>query len=440
MTSPDRTPHDPVPHSPAGDDLTAHDPAGLDPAEHGPTAHDPAESARGTTPGRALLVGAAALFTDMLVHGLAVPVLPLLPAVVEQGPAATGVLFSSYAVAMIVATLFAGRIVDRHGPRTPLLIGMVGLAAATLLFALGGPYWLLLLARLAQGIAGGMSWVAALSLIAATTSYARRGQAMGIAMSTITLGVLIGPPLAGLLVEHLGTAAPFLLAAAIALLDGVLRVLLVSGSPRVTDDTGGPLTVLRVPGSVSITLAIAIGAGVLSGIEPVLPVHLRAGPLLIGLLFGLASLAAIVANPLVGRAVATASPRLLIGAGIATAAASVLVIGWAGELGRTGALWQTGAGMVLLGIASALLLAPATTLIGEQGFRSEPPTLGGSFALYSLAYAGGLALGPLLAGFGVEAVGFAAAMTCGAVLLLLLGGAALLRLPARPSTDAAERR
>lgn len=78
----------------------------------------------GATPARATVVAAAVLFTDMLLHGLAIPVLPLLPAVVEQGPAATGILFSSYAVAMIIATLFAGRIVDRHGPKTPLIIGL----------------------------------------------------------------------------------------------------------------------------------------------------------------------------------------------------------------------------------------------------------------------------------------------------------------------------
>ncbi|SJM68999.1 MFS transporter [Gulosibacter sp. 10] len=395
------------------------------------TTHTSSAPGGGTTPGRALIVGAAALFTDMLVHGLAVPVLPLLPAVVEQGPAATGILFSSYAIAMIAATLFAGRIVDRHGPKTPLLIGLAGLAAATLLFATGGPYWLLLIARSAQGVAGGMSWVAALSLIAATTSFEKRGQAMGVAMSTITLGVLVGPPLAGFMVEHLGTASPFLLAAGVALADGVLRIVLVSGSPRVVDDTAGPLAVLRVPGSLSIVIAIAIGAGALSGIEPVLPAHLGAGPLVIGLLFGAASLAAIIANPVVGRYVATAPPRALVGSGAVAAAGALLALGWAGEL------WQTCLGMALLGVASALLLAPATTLISEQGFRSDPPTLGGSFALYNLAYAAGLALGPLLAGFGVQRLGFAAAMTVGAALLLALGGAGLVRLPARRETPAA---
>lgn len=385
--------------------------------------HHRSNSTGGTTPTRALIVGSTALFTDMLVHGLAVPVLPLLPAVVEQGPAATGVLFSSYAVAMIIATLFAGRMVDRLGPKTPLLLGLVGLAVATLLFATGGPYWLLLVARLSQGLAGGMSWVAALSLIAATTPFEKRGQAMGIAMSTITLGVLIGPPTAGFLVDRFGTAAPFILAAALAAADGVLRVVLIDGSPRVTDDTGSPASVLKVPGSFSTALAIVVGAGVLSGIEPVLPVHLGVTAKTVGLLFGLASLTAMVANPVVGYLVPKVPSRLLVGAGVAAAAASLLAIGW------VSALWGTCIGMALLGISSALLLAPATTLVSEQGLRSDPPTLGGAFALYNFAYAAGLACGPMLTGVAVQQLGFSSAMIVTAGVLTIIGCASLPKLP-----------
>ena len=386
---------------------------------------DASSSPQGTTPTRALIVAAIALFTDNLLVGLAVPVLPLLPSVVEAGPAWTGILFASYAVAVVVAALFAGRIVDRRGPKTPLLIGLIGLAMATLLFATGGPYWLLLVARLSQGIAGGMVWVAALSLIAATTSLEKRGQAMGIAISTITLGVLLGPPLAGFMVERFGTASPFLLAAGIALIDGVLRIVLIKDSPRVTDDTAGPFAVLKVPGSVSIVIAIMIGAAVMAGLEPVLPVHLGATPQTIGLLFGLAALAAIIANPIVGRFVTAVSPRILVGLGVLAVVASLLVIGWATEL------WHTSIGMVLLGLTAALLHAPATTLISEQGFRAQPPTLGGSFALYTFAYAGGLAIGPLITGFGVQQTGFTIAMVITSITLAVLGGASLFRLPTK---------
>lgn len=93
-----------------------------------------------------------------------------------------------------------------------------------------------------------------------------------------------------------------------------------------------------------------------------------------------------------GRLVSTAPPRALIGAGVVAVAAALVVTGFATEL------WQTCIGMILLGVSSALLLAPATTLISEQGYASDPPTPGGSFTLYNLAYAAGLAGGPLLTG------------------------------------------
>ena len=385
------------------------------------------------TPARATAVSGAILFTDMLLQGLAIPVLPLLPAVVEQGAAATGILFASYAVAMVIATLFAGRMVDRRGSKGLLVAGVIVLAIATLLFATCGPYWLLLAARFTQGLAGGAAWVAALSLIAASTGFDERGQMMGIAMSTVTLGVLVGPPLAGFLVDALGPASPFLVATAVALADLVALLVLIPGSPRQVDDTAGPFTVLRVPGSVSIVIAIAIGAAVIAAVQPVLPGHLgaQASSTMIGVLFGIAALVSIIANPIAGRFVASVSPRLLIGIGVIAVVAALLMLGW------SSGVWQAGVGMGLLGLSSAMLLAPATTLISEQGFKSSPPTLGGSFALYNLAYAAGLAIGPLLTGFGVQQTGFATAMVIAAVVLAVLGGGALTRLPTRWAAERA---
>ncbi|WP_016996403.1 MFS transporter [Kocuria atrinae] len=306
----------------------------------------------GTLSKRALVVASLALFVDNLVIGLAVPVLPLLPSVVEAGPAMTGILFGSYAIALIIAALLSGRLVDRVGPKIPLLIGMVGLAAATLIFAVGEPFWLLLLARFAQGVAGGMSWVAGLALIAATTSFDRRGMAMGIAISTITLGVLIGPPLAGYMVGEFGTASPFILAAGIAVLDGILRIILVRDVPRIADDTGGPMSVLRVPGSWSIVIAIMLGAAVIAALEPVLPVQLSESPFVIGLLFALAALVGVIANPVVGSMVSRVSPRILIGLGIASVVGSLLLVGWATML------WQIAIGMALLGASAACCRHP----------------------------------------------------------------------------------
>ena len=47
-----------------------------------------------------------------------------------------------------------------------------------------------------------------------------RGNAMGIALGGLALGVLIGPPFGGIMYEFVGKTAPFLILSALALGDG----------------------------------------------------------------------------------------------------------------------------------------------------------------------------------------------------------------------------
>ena len=83
-----------------------------------------------TNPRMAVAVSCIALFTDMLIYGILIPLLPLMPAVERAGSSATGLLFAAYAAMMIAVTPLAGRLVDRKGPRGPLLAALLGLAAA----------------------------------------------------------------------------------------------------------------------------------------------------------------------------------------------------------------------------------------------------------------------------------------------------------------------
>ena len=47
-----------------------------------------------------------------------------------------------------------------------------------------------------------------------------RGNAMGIALGGLALGVLIGPPFGGFMYQFVGKSAPFIVLAFLALLDG----------------------------------------------------------------------------------------------------------------------------------------------------------------------------------------------------------------------------
>ncbi|WP_336249722.1 MFS transporter [Stomatohabitans albus] len=382
--------------------------------------HEPAST---TKPVHALIVAIAAIFTDMLLSGLAAPILPLLPTVVDAGPGWAGVLFASYAFAMVIATVYAGWMVDRYGPKTPLLIGLIGMGLATFCFALGEPFSLLLIARLAQGFSGGITWVAALALIAATTPLQRRGSAFGIAIGASSLGFLVGPPLAGVMATVWGSGSPFIFAGLIAIIDGILRIVLVNGVEVPEDDTGGPLAVLRVPGSWSIIMIVICGAALPASIQPVLPLHLHIDELTVGMLYGISAIAVLVFNPLVGWLTAKVPVKWLVGCGVVVSALAL------GVLGSGTGIWEVGIAMVLVGLSGALLLTPATTLISEQGKHAQPPTLGGTFSLNNLAYGVGMVLGPLLSGLGSQDTGYFYAFLGTNVVITGIGAVALFRLP-----------
>lgn len=57
-----------------------------------------------------------------------------------------------------------------------------------------------------------------------------RGNAMGIALGGLALGVLIGPPFGGVMYEFVGKTAPFLILSVLALGDGCKMIMIVNSS------------------------------------------------------------------------------------------------------------------------------------------------------------------------------------------------------------------
>jgi MFS transporter, DHA1 family, solute carrier family 18 (vesicular amine transporter), member 1/2 len=379
-----------------------------------------------TTPRAALVVAVVALSTDLLVYGIVVPVLPQLAAVTEAGPSAAGLLFACYAAALIAATPVAGWWVNRAGPRGPLLTGLLGLGVTTALFAFGRPLALLLAARLTQGVAAALSWVAGLALVAAVTPFAQRGRNLGLVLSGANIGTLLGPLVGGFLADYFGTAAPFLFAAAIAVSEVILQLLLIRRTPTAIDDTGTIRGVLRVPGAWSATFIALLGAAVLSVLEPILPLQLAATGVssgLIGVIFAVAILAVAVTTPWAGDLVTKSQPQTPVLAGILLSVATLLVLA---HTHTTGVILVA---MAALGTGSGLILGSSVAVLSTVGERSTPPTFGTVSALANLAYAVGLLLGPGSSGPLTSATSYTAAITITAGATLIIGVLSAFRLP-----------
>merc|ERR1719228_1168359 len=102
------------------------------------------------------------------------------------------------------------------------------LIISTVIFAFGRSYSVLFFARALQGIGSSCSSVSGMGMLADRyTDDKERGNAMGLALGGLALGVLIGPPFGGFMYQFVGKTAPFLILACLALADGCLQLLVL---------------------------------------------------------------------------------------------------------------------------------------------------------------------------------------------------------------------
>ncbi len=372
-----------------------------------------------------------AIFADSLLYSAVVPVLPAYAREHGASQLAIGVLFASYAVALLLTTPFVGAFSDRVGHRTPVVVGTIGIAVATLAYSMADSYPTLLGARALQGVAAAAVWTSGVALVAERVDPSAHGSAMGVVLASMSGGLLLGPPLTGILVQAYGFRTPFvILAGAVGLC--CAAQLAVPRGPRPPDLLPRSARILFSSRQFRTTiLTVVVAAAALSMLEPLLPLDLAtrlgADAAVIGLVFGAATLAHLVASPAVGVLSDRAPRPWLMTLGLLTMAA---VIPFAGS--RSSVPAAAGV-LVALALAYSLVLIPALPEIADHARRS-----GGGYAtaygVFNIAYAAGMVAGPSAGSAVAGAVGLTPALSATG---LLLAATALLvgyRI-ARPSTS-----
>ncbi|XP_059178884.1 synaptic vesicular amine transporter-like [Physella acuta] len=185
-----------------------------------------------------------------------------------------GFMFASKAIMQLIANPFIGPITNRVGYTIPMFTGFVIMMVSTIIFAFGETYAVLFAARTVQGIGSSCSSVAGMGMIA---SYfpddKERGNAMGIALGGLALGVLVGPPFGGVMYEFAGKEAPFLILAALAFLDGCLQLLALQPSVKPESQEGTAFKeLLRDPYILICAGTITFGNMGIAMMEPSLPI------------------------------------------------------------------------------------------------------------------------------------------------------------------------
>lgn len=173
-----------------------------------------------------------AIFTDICLYGIVVPVIPFAltsRAGISEDSVQTwnAILLACYTIAMFIGSPLVGIYADHTSSRRrPLLIGLFALAGSTILLCLGRTIALLILGRVLQGTSAAVVWTVGLALVADTVPDSI-GQAMGYSGLAMSLGLLASPAIGGAVFAGAGYYAVYYVAFGCIFLDITLRLILI---------------------------------------------------------------------------------------------------------------------------------------------------------------------------------------------------------------------
>jgi MFS family permease len=220
-----------------------------------------------------VLMYALVFLDEIALLGL-VPLLPGYTSAYDLSTAEAGALLSAAPLAIVVASIPAGRLSDRLGARRVTLAAGVLIVLATAGTAAASGFALLLLTRAAFGLASGTIWSAGLAWIGDSASDLRRSAALGTVITVAGVGGMAGPVFCGFLAEHVGRGAPW---AVISGATVVVVVALAASNPgRSVAHEHLPLRHIAgkmrseplLVGAVAIMLLGGVGDGIVNLIAP----------------------------------------------------------------------------------------------------------------------------------------------------------------------------
>uniref|UniRef100_A0A663MH62 Solute carrier family 18 member A1 n=1 Tax=Athene cunicularia TaxID=194338 RepID=A0A663MH62_ATHCN len=307
-----------------------------------------------------------------------------------------GLLFASKALVQLVVNPSVGLLTNRIGYHIPMFIGFIIMFISTVMFAFSGTYTLLFVARALQGVGSSFSSVAGLGMLASVyTDDFERGNAMGIALGGLALGVLIGAPFGSVMDEFVGKSSPFLVLAFLALLDGALQLCILQPSKVSPESSKGTpvFTLLRDPYVLVAAGALCFSNMGVAMLEPTLPIWMMqtmcSPKWQLGMAFLPASISYLIGTNLFGILANKMGRWLCSLVGMAVVGISLLC-------GLIGSILPW-AGMV----DSSMM-----PLMGYLVDLRHTSVYGNVYAIADVAFCMGFAIGPSTGGAIVRAIGF----------------------------------
>ncbi|KAJ5120528.1 uncharacterized protein N7515_009916 [Penicillium bovifimosum] len=213
-------------------------------------------------------------FTDGFLYGIIVSVLPFSLTVRSGVPEAdvpfwTSISLAVFGIAMTLGAPIAGWVVGKCERRQiPFLGGLSCAFGATMLFMLGVKPWLIIVARILQGLSAGVVYTAGLTLLVDTIESHELGPWIGFGLSGMNFGVLVSPTLGGIVYEKAGFYPVFIMALGVVFVNLVLILLMID--KKTAAQFEGQTGITQCPSTLDQSqrkLCIANGKRRLSSVE-----------------------------------------------------------------------------------------------------------------------------------------------------------------------------
>lgn len=384
---------------------------------------------------REVAVLSAVAFCVALGFGILAPALPVFARQFGVSALEASAVISVFALVRFITSPLAGALVDRLGERTVLSSGLLIVAVSSAAAGLSQTYTQLLILRGIGGLGSSMFTVSAMALLLRVVDTDQRGRAAGAFQGGFLLGGVAGPAVGGLVVAW-SIRAPFfvyaitLLGAAVVALVFMAKSRLHEREEAVSHGEANKLEQLRVALRERAYRA-ALGTNLVTGFvafglrSSAVPLFVTEGMNRSASLTGIGFLVAAAIQAVLllpaGRMADTEGRRkaLLIGtwgttAGmIALTVTDVVVNGW-GTMAVAGTVLFLLA-MAIQGAAAAFLGSAPAAVVGDVMAGRKGGIVVATFQMMSDL---GAVVGPLAAGFLVDALDFDWAFAAGAVISL----------------------
>lgn len=141
--------------------------------------------------------------------------IPALGAEFQASAQSVGWVVTVYMLTCSALTVIFGRLADIYDRKTILCTGILVFAAASAFSVLSQEMWMLLALRFLQGVGASMIFATNLAILMAAFDTDKRGRVLGYATCATYAGLSMGPVIGGVLNEHFGWRAVFLVTAAV---------------------------------------------------------------------------------------------------------------------------------------------------------------------------------------------------------------------------------